>query len=115
ELRFQSWIDDEPLVIVARKNQRLDMDEEQYSNRMNRLFVVQVRADDPRAYSATTQAVTFTPGSTVTVANDGTDETHPVTLLYGVMRNPVLTNLRTGEQIVWNDLDIADGSYVQVD
>jgi Phage tail protein len=49
-LEFKLW-DEEELIIVARKNQRLSMAEEQQDERFAREFVVSVRADDPRAVS----------------------------------------------------------------
>lgn len=113
--RFQSWIDDQPLEIMCRKNQRLDMAEEQTSLRWERSFTVQLRADDPRAYSVVSQTSILTVGAGDTANNAGTDETHPQTRIYGSMRNPVLTNLTTGEHLAWTDLDIADGDYVLID
>ncbi len=54
-------------------------------------------------------------GTSLGVVNGGTQETYPVTILYGPMTNPVYTNESTGQEMVWTDLDLLAGDYLKID
>lgn len=49
------------------------------------------------------------------VDNLGNYESFPVTRLYGYMQNPTITNLTTGQSLVWDDLVIQDNSFIEID
>jgi hypothetical protein len=52
-----------PVEIIARKNQKIDMAEEQATDRYERTFAIQLRADDPVSYSIVTKSATTPAGA----------------------------------------------------
>lgn len=48
------------------------------------------------------------------VDNAGNHEAYPVTRIYGYIENPTLTNLTTGQRLVFTDLVIQEGSYIEI-
>jgi hypothetical protein len=102
-------------VVYLRRQQPLRI-----SGGYNKTFQAALVAADPRIYSAAIQEARISPGTPLTVRNNGSIRTQPVVTIFGpstgTMNTIVLQNQATGESFVFaTAYAIGSGQYIVVD
>jgi hypothetical protein len=84
-----------------------------------RPFVVSFRLFDPRIYDAEAQLFESSGVSssiaTVEVDNPGSADVDPVLQIYGPITNPTVRNLATNRKLVFQNLTIVSGDFLEID